>query len=270
MQPPIILPDNCSCTLTQASFAYSQPNIVSAGVIEAAPNGIDRLTLDAGAGPVDIILDNGLYSFVDVQAALNIWVRTHDDTGADAPPATPIVAGAAELFIFTGIEATQKLIISLNPAALAGGVFPAVFTLSFVNPSVVSGLNDSIGKVLGFPTTGPSATITAPPGGIDIYSVYAPFSAGFSDTSAYTLYMSLVTSSYQNGQTGQLLYSFPLGNFPTNSVIAFQPTRPYPVPLISGTFSSVRIWTADQSGNRLPWSLYQAPFQFSAIIQKNK
>jgi hypothetical protein len=42
------------------------------------------------------------------------------------------------------------------------------------------------------------------------------------------------------------------------------------VQLASGTFSSIDIWTADQNGKRLPWAFYQAPFQFSAIISKNK
>lgn len=275
MQPPLVIPENCSCGLTQASFAYSQPNIVGPAVLESAPNGNNRITIDFGAGPVDIVLDDGLYDYTDVQAALNIWVRTHDDTGGDAPPGTAIVAAGvtADLFIFTGISATQKLVFSLNPAALAGGVFPVGgITVNFENPSIVSGLNNSIGPVLGYPTSpiDPAREFTAPAGSNAIYSSYAPLVAGFSDTSAYVLYMSLVTASYQNGSAGQLLYSFPLGMAAPNSVIGYQATLRYPVPLSSGTFSSIDIWTADQAGNRLPWSYYQAPFQFSAMISKNK
>jgi hypothetical protein len=82
--------------------------------------------------------------------------------------------------------------------------------------------------------------------------------------------MALVTNSYQNGIAGQLLYSFPLGTTTANSVVAFQPTLRFPVSVNSGTYSTVTVWTADQAGNRFPWSYYQAPFQFSAIISKNK
>lgn len=271
MQPPLVIPENCSCGLTQASFAYSQPNIVGAAVLESAPSGNNRITMDFGAGDVDIILDAGLYDYLDVQAALNIWVRTHDTTGGDAPPGTAIVAsGATDLFILTGISATQKIVFSLNPAALTGGAFPVGgITVSFINPSPVSGNNDSMGDILGYPTDG-SADFTTPSAGTAIYSDYAPDVADFAATSAYTLYMSIVTNSYQNGSTGQLLYSFPLGAYVPNSVASYQTTLRYPVPLNSGSFSTVDIWTADQSGRRLPWSYYQAPFQFSAIISKNK
>lgn len=274
LQPPLVIPENCSCGLTQASFAYSQPNIVGPAVIESAPTGNNRITMNFGLGPVDIVLDEGLYTFTDVESALNVWVRTHSGTGAVAPPATALVTGPTDLFILTGIVATQKIVFSLNPAALAGGVFPAPnppgITVNFANPSIVTGLNNSIGQVLGYPTTGAGATFNTGTNTTQVYSNYAPNAAGFSNTSAYTLYMSIVTNSYQNGNTGQLLYSFPLGNFVPNSVASFQPTLRYPVPLISGTFSGVNFYTADQSGNRLPWSRYQAPFQFSALISKNK
>ena len=271
INPPFIIPDNCSCGLTQASFAFSQPNIVGAAVLESAPTGNDRLTADFGSGAVDIVLDEGLYSYLDVQSALNIWVRTHDATGAVSPPATALVTGGADLFILTGISSTQKIVFSLNPMALAGAAFPAGgITISFTNPGVDTGLNDSIGPVLGFPIIGAGSTFTTTSLGTDIESFYAPNTAGFSNTSAYSLYMSLVTASYQNGSTGQLLYSFPLGGHDPNTIIGYQPTLRYPVQISSGTFSAVDIWTADQNGRRLPWSRYQAPFQFSAIISKNR
>jgi hypothetical protein len=82
--------------------------------------------------------------------------------------------------------------------------------------------------------------------------------------------MSFVTNSYQNGSTGQLLYSFPLGAFTANSVVAYQSTQRLPVQLSAGMYSTVNVWTADQSGNRLPWSEYQAPFEFTLVISKNK
>jgi len=274
LQPPLVLPENCSCGLTQASFAYSQPNIAGAAVLESAPTGNNRLTMIYDGTSSDIVLADGLYDYIDVQAALNVYVRTHDASGAVSPPATAIVTGATDLFILTGIAATQKLVFSLNPAALPGGTFPtAGIDISFVNPSPNGGLSNSIGPILGYPVDG-SADFTTPvlgdPDDNVIYSNYAPNVASFSDTSAYVLYMSLVTTSYQNGSAGQLLYSFPLGSAAPNSVVSYQATLRYPVPLNSGTFSSVDLWTADQAGNRLPWAAYQAPFQFSAIVSKNR
>lgn len=272
LTPPLVIPENCCCALDKASFAYTQPNIVGPATLEAFPNGNNRVTINVGgAGDVDIVLDDGLYTYLDVAQALNVWVRSHDATGAAAPPGTPIVAGATDLFILTGITSTQKIILSLNPAALAGGAFPVGdFVVDFTNPSPDTGLNDSMGEVLGFPVTGAGAIITAPAGSTAIYSAFAPNVSDFANASAYTLYMSLVTSSYQNGSTGQLLYSFPLGGFDPNSVASYQSTQRYPVPVSSGTYSSVTIWTADQSGHRFPWSYYQAPFTFDCIISKNK
>ncbi len=272
LNPPLIIPENCSMALDKAAFAYTQPNIVAPAILEAFPNGNDRVTINVGgAGNVDIVLDNGLYTYLDVAQALNVYVRSHSTTGAAAPPATPIVSGSTDLFILTGITSTQKIILSLNPAALPGGVFPVGdFVVNFTNPSPVSGLNNSIGTVLGFPVTGGGAILTAPAGSSDVFSSFAPNVSDFANASAYALYMSIVTGSYKNGSTGQLLYSFPLGGFQPNSVASYQSTQRYPVPVSSGTYSNVSIWTADQNGNRFPWSYYQAPFAFDALISKNK
>lgn len=272
LNPPLVIPENCSIALDKAGFAYTQPNIVGAAVLESVPNGNNRVTINVGgAGDVDIVLDAGLYTYLDVAQALNVWVRSHDDTGAAAPPGTPIVSGTTDLFILTGITSTQKIILSLNPAALTGGSFPiGNLVIDFTNPSPFSGLNNSMGEVLGFPVTGAGAIITAPAGGTTVYSAFAPNVSDFANASAYAIYLSICTNSYQNGTTGQLLYSFPLGGFTPNSVASWQSTQRYPVPVSSGTYSSVTVWTTDQSGNRLPWSYYQAPFYFDAVISKNK
>lgn len=273
MQPPLVIPANCCCELTQASFAYTQPNIADASVLASVPNGNNRLSIKVGtANPwLDIVLETGLYDYNDVQTALNIYVRTHDVNGLTVGAA--IITGAVDLFLLTGIAATQKLVISLNPAGLATGLFPAGgFSVSFANPSPTAAPThtlDSIGPILGYPTIGLESSFTAPAAATpDIYSSYAPNVADFGFTSAYVIYMSLVTNSYQNGLTGQLLHSFPLGNATPNSVVAYQSTLRFPVPINSGSYSSISIWTADQSGNRLPLSRYQAPFQFSALISK--
>jgi hypothetical protein len=273
LNPPLVIPANACAELHTASFAYTQPNIASAGVLESVPNGNNRVTIQAnGVNWLDIVLDPGLYSYIDVQTAMNIYVRTHDATGSTS--GTPLVTGATDLFTFVGIAATQKLVITLDPAALAGGVFPASgFVVSFTNPSPSSDPShtvDSIGEVLGFPTTGLGSSFTAPAGSSAIYSAYAPNVSDFGATSAYALYASIVTNSYQNGTTGQLLYSFPLGAATPNSVVAWQSTLRLPVPLSAGAYSTINVWTTDQSGNRLQWAYYQAPFQFTMLVSKNK
>lgn len=272
LNPPLVIPENCSIALDKAGFAYTQPNIVGAAILESVPNGNNRVTINVGgAGNIDIVLDAGLYTYLDVAQALNVYVRSHTTTGTAAPPGTAISDGSADVFILTGITSTQKIILSLNPASLTGGVFPVGnFVVDFTNPSPSSGLNNSIGEVLGFPVTGAGAVITAPAASAAVYSSFAPNVSDFANTSAYTLYLSICTNSYQNGSTGQLLYSFPLGNYTPNSVASWQSTQRYPVPVTSGTYSSVTVWTADQSGNRLPWAYYQAPFYFDSVISKNK
>lgn len=271
--PPLIIPTNCGIHLTSASFAYSQPNVVDAGFLQSVPNGNNRLSVKFGADPyVDIILEPGLYDFQDVQTALNIYARTVGSASG------VWVTGTTDLFILSGISATQKIIFSINPAAIdptnfpPGGQTPAGgIIISFVNPSPTDGVsNDSIGPILGYPTTGAGSSFTVPAASTAIYSSYAPNVAGFSNTSAYTLYMSIIDQSYQNGVSGQLLFSFPLGDAEPNSVVSFQPTQRYVVPIMSGTFSAVSVWTADQDGNKLPLQFYQAPFQFSCLITKNR
>lgn len=274
MNPPLILPENCSCHLIQSSFSYSQPNIVFPNTIPNPIGGNNRITFKFGdAHPyIDVTIDNGLYSYIDVQTALNLYMRTHDVDGNEVTTGA-IVEGATDLITLTGIASTQKILFILNPAALFGGVFPAGgLDVSFENPSPsgTGHTTDSMGPILGWPTSGTFCRFKAPDVATTDFSEMAPNVAGFSNTSAYVLYMSLCTNSYQNGSTGQLLYSFPLGSFTPNSVASFKPTLQFPVQISSGTFSFVDIWTTDQSGNRLPWTFYQAPFQFSALIVKNK
>lgn len=265
MNPPLIIPDGCSIDLNTASYAYSQPNVAAAGEVPAFINGNNRVTITFGANPpVDVLIPRGLYDYTDVAYQLNLYART-------VTPTPWIVAGGADLFVFQGISSTQQLSITLNPAGLFGGIFPSGgVTLSFINPSIVSpNLSNSMGDLLGFGTS-TANQIVGPSLSSIPKTVISPFAAGFSDTSAYVLYMSIVTNSYSNGLTGQLLYSFPLGNETPNSVVGYQASLRYPVPVNSGNFSSVQIWTTDQEGNKLPWKYYQSPFQFTALISKIK
>lgn len=273
MSPPLIIPQGCCADLVTASFAYTQPNIgTAADGLASIPNGNNRVSINFdGGGYVvqsEIILPTGLYSYTDVQYALNAWAITAGWIDPTAP--------SQQLFVLTGIASTQTIVLTLDPAALAGSVFPAGGILvNFVNPSPFSGLNNSLGDILGFSTAAGAypggGILTVPGGGSDPVSFLAPMAANFAETSAYVLYCSLVTNSYANGLTGNILYSFPLGGIGvTNSVISYQSTLRFPVQITSGTFSSVRIWTTDQNGNRLPWVFYQAPFQFQMLISRNK
>jgi hypothetical protein len=276
MNPPLILPDNCCCDLIQASFAYSQPNVARAGQLLSITNGNNRISINyAEGGWLDYFIPTGLYDYLDVAYALNVIARAQNGT-ADAPyNVNWNVTGSADLFTLNGISSTQKIVLTMNPAAFTSGTFPVAsptgFAISFTNPSPMPGrgsFNDSMGDLLGFGTA--SGEIDTPSGGNQPAVFDGENVAGFSNTSAYVLYMSIITNSYKDGSTGQLLYSFPLGNSTPNSVVAYQSTIRFPVPIAAGTYSTVRIWTTDQSGNRLPWALYQSPFQFTCIISKNK
>lgn len=260
MAPPIIIPKNCNCFLTSASFTFSQPNVAPANTVPGITTGNNRITITFDAGPtVDYTVPLGLYSLADMQVALNQIAR---DNGWIVNP--------ADLFLLTGIAATQKAIFSLNPAALMGGTFPAGgITVSFVNPGV-AGLNNSMGPLLGFPTSGAGSSFSAPGGSSAVFSQPAPNVANFANISAYNLYVSFLKNSYQNGATGQLLYSFPIGAYTPNSVIAFQPSLHFPVQCAANAYSTIEIWTTDQAGNELPWEYYQSPFAFSCMIGKNK
>lgn len=271
MSPSLVIPDGCLCNLIQASFAYTQPNIAGAGILAAVPNGNNRVTIKWGTlgANQDIIIPTGLYSYLDVQQVLNVYMYTHDASGATVPSGSGMVTGS-DLWYLVGIPATQELVVTLNPAGASGATFPAGgMTVSFVNPSPTTGLNDSVGLVLGYPVTGGGASFTTP-ATTALYVSYAPNTSNFAATSAYALYVSFLKSSYQNGLIGQLLYVFPLGNSNPNSVVSHYAPLRSPIPVSSGTYSNITMYTTDQSGNKLPWAYYQAPFQFSALIAKNR
>jgi hypothetical protein len=270
MSPPLIIPDNSCCDLIQASFAYSQPNVAYPNLIPGINSGNNRISINFnGGGYLDYYIPTGLYGYLDVAYQLNLIAREQNGTGMAPYNVDWGVTGAADLFTLQGISSTQEIYMTINPAAFESGAFPpGGFDITFINPSMQTGLNDSMGNLLGFGTG--STFFNYPPNGTAPVSELAPNAAGFSNTSSYVLYMSLVTSSYKDGSTGQLLYSFPLGNYNPNSVVSFQSTLRFPVQLSSGNFSSLTVWTADQSGNRLPWEYYQAPFQFTCLISKNR
>jgi len=261
LSPSLTLPSDSEAHLIQASIAYTQPNLgTAASGIPGFPSGNNRISINFnGGGRTDYFFPQGLYSVADIATQLNIiannagWIASPTDS----------------LFIVQGVVATQKIILTVNPAPLAGGVFPAGgIVIDFLNPSV-GALNDSIGPVLGWPTSGPGATLTIPGGGAAAIAFSAPNVANFAFTSAYALFCSFVTDSYQNGLTGKLLTVFPLGTFAPNTVMSFTPPLKYPVPVASGVYSTVDFFFTDQSGNRLLLANFQAPTQFSILIAKS-
>jgi hypothetical protein len=261
LSPNMQLPPDSEAHLIQASIAYTQPNIGPASAnIPGFPAGDDRISINFnGGGRTDYFFPQGLYSVDDIATQLNIIANT---AGWSTNPTIP-------LFIVQGVAATQTVILTVNPAALSGGVFPAGgIVIDFLNPGVNT-LNDSIGPILGWPTSGGGATLSIPGGGSTPVSFAAPNVANFAFTSAYALFCSFVTDSYQNGLTGKLLAVFPLGNFLPNSVMAFQPSLKYPVPTAAGVYSSVDFFFTDQSGNRLLLTNFQAPTQFTLLIAKS-
>jgi hypothetical protein len=265
LSPPLVIPKDSNCSLISASFCFSQPNIagLNDGVFNIM-NGNNRISIGFGGPLVDYYVPLGLYSVADLQLALNQIARD---------PAQGWVTTPVDLFILTGISATQKIVFTLNPAALNGGVFPVGdLVISFQNPGVM-GNNDSMGGLLGFTPTLSGPTITGPgtpPDNNKIVSQLAPDVSNFANISAYNLYLSFLTGSYQNNTVGQLLYSFPIGPYSPNSIISVEPKQRFPVQCNSSAYSTVNVWTTDQEGNPLPWKYYQSPFSFSCLISKNK
>lgn len=264
LSPPLIIPDNCSAHLIQSSFSYSQPNVSGIANLPSIPLGNNAISMNFGVGffaPFIVQLATGLYAYQDIQFALNQFVRTHDQTGA-TNLSSPIITGAIDLFNLVGVESTQTIIFSMNPAAFNAMTpeFPYEIIISF-------NVTSSIGPLLGFNETD---TLTAPNGGTIPVSITGENPANFANNTSYILYISLCKDSYFNNSTGSLLYSFPLGNYAPNSVVSFQPTLRFPVPVYSGNFSNVIVYTTDQNGFRLPLVYYQAPFEFSFLISKNK
>lgn len=252
LAPALTIPNDAIGYLQTASFPYSYPNVAGAGTLLSVPNGNNRITITFGASPAaDYYLPTGLYSFLDVAYALNQIAIT----------AGWVTNQAYQLFTLQGISATQSILMTLNPLAL-GGSFPVGgMTISFVNPSPVTTLNDSMGGLLGF---GYIALATATGSSSVSYTGSQP--ANFATQTAYILNLSVVKDSYLNGNSSTALYSFPLGSQATNSIIEYQPKLVNPVPLTSGKFSYVDVSFSDQAGNKLALVYFDGPISLSMTI----
>lgn len=255
---PLYIPDNYYCHLVNASYPYSYPNIAGqSDALPGIPFGNNRISIDYnGGGYVDYTIPTGLYSFTDIAYALNqIAIAQGWQTGA------------TNLFTVNGVQATQTIILSLNPAALTGSAFPVGgINISFANPSPVSGLNDSLGQVLGFNNT----TLVVPGGGTSIVSFQGTTTADFANITAYVLNCSLLVGSYYEGASGQILYSFPLGADAPNSIVAYQPALKFEVPALKNNFSSYLLWFTDQLGNKLKLEFFDADILITFALKKYK
>lgn len=259
LSPNMTLPQDSEAHLIQAAIPYTQPNIgLAADAIPGFTAGNDRISINWNAGGrTDYIFPTGLYGVADLALALNQIAATAGWISA---------AATSPLFILTGITATQKILITVDPSVLAGGAFPAGgVVIDFLNPSVAA-LNNSIGPMMGWPTSGGGATLTIAGAGTAPVSFLAPNVANLAIFSAYALWASCVTDSYNQGLTGKLLAVFPLGAFSPNSIMSIQPALEYPVPVASGTYSTMDFYFTDQSMNRLLLSNFQAPVEFSFLI----
>ncbi len=264
LSPNMDLQKSETVTLIQAAIAYTQPNIgPSAAAIPGFASGNNRISItwDGGAR-TDYFMggsssSSGLYGLSDVQLALNQIAASQNWIAA---------ASTSPLFILTGIAATQTVILSVNPAVLTGGAFPASgVVIDFLNPGV-GALNDSIGPLLGWPTSGGGATLTIPGGGTTSVSFTAPQTADMAIYTAYALWASIASNSYNQGLTGKLLAVFPLGAYSPNTIMAINPPLAFPVPCVKSQFSSIDFYFTDQSGQRLLLSNFQAPTEFSLMI----
>lgn len=256
LAPALSVPNDAVAYLQTASFPYSYPNVAGSGILLSIPQGNNRVTITFGlAAPVDVLLPIGLYSYLDAAYALNQAFISNGWTTNQAYQAVTL----------QGIAATQQIVMTLNPLAL-GGSFPAGgLTLSFVNPSPVSGLSNSMGDLLGFGYV----ALTAATGSASV-SYTGANAANFATQSAYILNMSLVKDSYLNGSSSTALYAFPLGSQSTNSIIEYQPKLKNNVPLISGKFSFVDLWFTDQAGLKLSLAYFDGPISVSLTICRSK
>jgi hypothetical protein len=260
MNPPLVVPENACCDLTVASFPYSVPNIAGIGELPAISNGNDRISINWNAGGFqDYTIPTGLYSYLDVQYALNQIAVTQG-----------WILPGEQLFTLVGVQATQTIDLIVTPTA-SMGTFPAGgIVLSFVNPSPATGNNNSMGNILGFGVTSPAAVLTISGGGSSPVSFAAPNVADFAEINAYLLYVSTVKDSYSNGLTGQLLFAFPLGDYAPNTVAKYQSTQRYPVPANPGNYSQVSIYLTDNFGNKIPLKFFQGAITFSFVLSRNK
>ena len=255
------------------SVPYTTPNIGTAATgVPGFAGGNNRITMainPAGAAPtnlewVDYLFPAGLYGYPDIVFQMNVMAQTAGWTSD---------AVGSPIFEMTPDYATNQIILTiltgnLNAATKAAWNNNGLF-VTFLNPSpTLSAAHtaDSVGPVLGWPTTGGGATISVT-GALPIAntSFVGPNAANFVAYTQYVLNSNLVSGSYLNGQTNNALISIPLGLTPPNSVIPVFPNFPQPVMCSQqGDITNCSFWWTDQYGNPLP--TFQEPWSISFAI----
>lgn len=259
--PPLSFPRNkkFKVTVYNCTVPYTSPNIgPSASLIPGSTNGNNRISIAWNGGArTDYLVPAGLYDIYSLAAALNQIAYT---AGWIANPiATP-------LFIITGLVATQKAVLSVSPAGLAGAVFPAGgVVIDFLNPSV-GGLNNSMGNVLGFDTAGAPATLTIAGGGAATALFPAPNVAGFSDVTQYVLYSDIISGSYVDGAQSGAMLSINLGGYTPNSIMSVSPLFEQPLRLGQFDITTAKFWWTDQQG-RFLYSGFSAPWSIALAME---
>jgi hypothetical protein len=265
LAPPIRLtPNNPAfkyvCAPKVFSVPYSAYNVGAA--VTPYPAGNNRVTIQFGVGAAqDFIAPSGLYGYVDIQSWLNQVALQQGWVASSATQA---------LFTLSGLATTQQLVVTINPSPLTGGVFPAGgLSLSFVNPSPVSGNNDSMGPLLGFPAAGGGAVLSAVAASSSPFIFTGPNAANLAFVSAYLLYCSVASGAYSNGAPSQVLAVFNLGDQMPNTVFSVSASAAGgPVPLSNpGTISSINFWLTDQLGNAIPLSQLNGPLGIYFTIE---
>lgn len=253
MNPPLNIQSDNYCDLIVANFPYSIPNIAAAGILPGISAGNNRISINWNLGGfVDYYLDTGLYAFFDVQYALN-----------QIAVANGWILPGETLFTLVGVQATQSINIIVTPTASMGGVFPILgIVISFANPSPVTGNDDSLGPILGFP----NAVLNIPGGGANPVQFTASDVANFAAINTYILYIDIVRDSYVNGVVGSILFALPLGDYAPNSIATYKSTMRFPVHAVPGIHNSINVRFTDNFGNPIPLRLFQGAISFSFTI----
>lgn len=295
LSPPIQFDRQMEGHLVQASMPFSQPNIGGpGGDVPGVKTGNNRISItwpgvDGGNGlgaRFNFYLPQGLYGLQDVEDALNYLAFA---LPYNVNPAGPIYGlGITDdftdrFFQLSGVAATQQIIMGFDPTVtgLPGGAFPAGASFDFLNPSApnpfnpsLSGINDSLGPVLGFLTTAGNhpagGDLPMPAGQTTLYQVLSVDRADLAIYSAYVMYMSCLRDNYNNGLTGQLLYTFNIGGRQPNSIMSFNPSLVTPVPVATGSFSSIDVWFTDDQGNNLKLANFDGSVTVNVVFAKTK
>lgn len=275
LSPALRLSENMSVYLHSATIPITYPNIgpASAG-IPGFLAGDNRISVTwpgvNGGARTDYLLPAGLYGTGELQAYLNFLAGTEQVEGGLGVTASVL----SQLFTIISNQATQSINIVINPAVITGPGVPGQFpvgSIDFINPGAL-GLNDSIGPILGYPAAGPGATLTFPAGQTVPEDYPAPGPANLALYTAYIASLSCVSSSYSNGATGQLLYTFSLGGGDVipNGITVFEPSLPYLVSVDSASYSAFDFSLTDDQGNRLILANFTGAMILSVVFSRYK